>query len=122
VEKSREPWKILVLPEVDEWIETLDEKRQRRVLDVIQYLAEEGPHLGRPYVDTLNGSKIANLKELRPGTMRIIFAFDPWRMSVLLVGGDKAGNWQQWYKDAIPLAEQRFKQYMERRRAEEQQQ
>ena len=53
--------------------------------------------------------------------MRIIFAFDPWRKSVLLVAGDKAGNWQQWYKDAIPLAEDRFKQYLEHRQAAEEQ-
>lgn len=117
--KKKEPWEIHILPEVQEWIDNLEEKPQRRVLDAIQYLAEEGPELGRPSVDTLKGSNLANLKELRPGTMRILFAFDPWRRSVLLVAGDKAGNWQKWYKDAIPLAEQRFAKYLKQRKAKE---
>ena len=77
-----------------------------------------GPGLGRPLVDTIRGSTIANLKELRPGTIRILFAFDPWRRSVLLVAGDKAREWNAWYKKAIPLAEQRYEAYL-KRRAEE---
>jgi hypothetical protein len=58
----------------------------------IDTLADVGPGLGRPLVDTIHGSSIANLKELRPGTVRILFAFDPWRDSILLVAGDKAGR------------------------------
>src|SRR6266581_3459723 len=58
--------------------------------------------LGRPLVDTIHGSSIANLKELRPGTVRVLFAFDPWRSSILLVAGDKAGRWNEWYREAIP--------------------
>lgn len=59
-------------------------------------------------MDTLRGSAVANLKELRPGTVRILFAFDPWRSSILLVAGDKSGQWTEWYQEAIPLAEQRY--------------
>ncbi|WP_371812909.1 type II toxin-antitoxin system RelE/ParE family toxin [Saccharopolyspora sp. ASAGF58] len=51
--------------------------------------------------------------------MRILFAFDPWRSSVLLVAGDKAGRWQTWYREAIPVAEQRYERYLKERRAEE---
>ena len=63
----------------------------------IEALAEGGPNLGRPLVDRIKGSSIHNLKELRPGStgtteIRILFAFDPWRSSVLLVAGDKAGR------------------------------
>jgi hypothetical protein len=58
-------------------------------------LAEYGPLLGRPYVDTLKGSKHANMKELRfdaAGEIwRVAFAFDPRRQAILLVAGDKAG-------------------------------
>jgi hypothetical protein len=58
---------------------------------------------------------LANLKELRPGTTRILFVFDPWRSSILLVGGDKAGRWNAWYQEAIPLAEQRYEIYLKER-------
>jgi hypothetical protein len=72
-------------------------------------------------VDTIRGSSIANLKELRPGTVRILFAFDPWRSSILLVAGDKAGQWTTWYLQAIPLAEQRYERYLKERTSEEEQ-
>lgn len=85
----------------------------------IDLLAETGPGLGRPLVDTIQGSAIPNLKELRPGTVRILFCFDPWRSAILLVAGDKAGRWADWYDEAVPLAEQRYESYL-KERAEEQ--
>jgi hypothetical protein len=60
-----------------------------------------GPGLGRPLVDTIHGSAIVNLKELRVGSARVLFVFDPWRACVLLVAGDKSGRWKQWYLEAI---------------------
>jgi hypothetical protein len=84
-------------------------------VQAIDALAEAGPRLGRPLVDTIRGSTIANLKELRPGTVRILFIFDPWRSSILLVAGDKAGQWNAWYAQAIPLAEQRYETYLKER-------
>jgi len=61
-------------------------------------------------------TKIHNLKELRPGSrgrseIRIIFAFDPTRSALLLLGGDKAGNWARWYRENIPIAEQLYIDY-----------
>ncbi len=53
--------------------------------------------------------------------MRILFAFDPWRSSILLVAGDKSGRWNAWYQDAIPLAEQRYERYLKDRTQEEEQ-
>lgn len=82
------------------------------MVQAIDGLAEAGPGLGRPLVDTIHGSTLANLKELRPGTVRILFAFDPWRSSILLVAGDKAGQWNAWYREAIPLAEHRYETYL----------
>ncbi|MGB8960666.1 MAG: type II toxin-antitoxin system RelE/ParE family toxin [Pseudonocardiaceae bacterium] len=73
-------------------------------------------------VDTIHGSALPNLKELRPGTVRILFAFDPWRSSILLVAGDKAGRWSTWYQEAIPLAEQRYERYLKERTQEEEEQ
>lgn len=88
-------------------------------MQAIDALAESGPGLGRPLVDTITHSSLANLKELRPGTMRILFVFDPWRSSILLVAGDKAGQWEAWYREAIPLAEQRYAIYLKERAQEE---
>jgi len=64
------------------------------------------------------------MKELRPGSagateMRILFAFDPWRSSVLLVAGDKSGRWREWYRQAIPRAEQLYETYLKERAAED---
>jgi hypothetical protein len=73
-------------------------------------LAETGPGLGRPLVDTLQGSSISNLKELWPRSgrdvaIRVLFVFDPWSQAVLLTVGNKAGDWSRWHKSAIPIAE-----------------
>lgn len=108
-------WDIYLVTEVRPWIEGLDDAAYRRVTQALDLLAEYGPGLGRPVVDTIHGSSIAKLKELRPGTVRIVFAFDPWRSSILLVAGDKSGRWKEWYREAIPLAEQRYETYLKER-------
>jgi hypothetical protein len=86
------------------------------VAQAVAALREDGPALGRPLVDRLKGSTIHHLKELRPGSrgrseIRIIFAFDPSRSALLLLGGDKSGNWQRWYRDNIPVAERLYFEY-----------
>lgn len=68
--------------------------------------------MGRPLVDRMKGSKYHNMKELRPVSagmteIRILFAFDPRREAIFLVGGDKSGNWEGWYRKAVPLADER---------------
>jgi len=66
----------------------------------------EGPALGRPLDDTIKGSALPNLKELRSAStgaseVRLLFVFDPQRQAVILVGGDKAGNWRGWYREGV---------------------
>jgi hypothetical protein len=112
-------WEIYLVDEVRQWIETLDEATSARIVQALDLLAEIGPGLGRPLVDTIHGSSVANLKELRPGTVRILFAFDPWRSSILLVAGDKSGQWNAWYREAIPLAEHRYELYLKERAQQE---
>ncbi|MDG4821634.1 type II toxin-antitoxin system RelE/ParE family toxin [Asanoa sp. WMMD1127] len=112
-------WDVYVVNEVMEWVNGLDAVAHARVVQAIDLLAEIGPGLGRPLVDTIAGSSLANVKELRPGTTRILFIFDPWRSSILLVAGDKAGRWKSWYDEAIPLAEQRYESYLKERAEQE---
>ncbi|WP_217651686.1 type II toxin-antitoxin system RelE/ParE family toxin [Mangrovactinospora gilvigrisea] len=108
-------WVIYIVDEVRSWIDKLDDASHRRIVQALDALAQGGPGLGRPLVDTITGTSMSNLKELRPGSVRILFAFDPWRSSILLVGGDKRDRWQEWYHEAIPLAERRYILYLEER-------
>jgi hypothetical protein len=87
-----------------------------QVAQAVAALREEGPALGRPLVDRIQGSKVHHLKELRPGStgrseIRVLFAFDPTRSPLLLLGADKAGNWQRLYRQNIPIAEQLYLEY-----------
>lgn len=91
---------------------------QTELLAVARLLAEYGPQLGRPYVDTLKGSKHANMKEMRfsaaDGEWRAAFAFDPERKAILLVAGDKSGGGQKrFYKQLIAKADRRFSDPLE---------
>jgi hypothetical protein len=123
-------WDIYLTSEVRAWLNALqgsDRKTADLVDDAIYVLSCSGPALGRPLVDTIAGSTIRNMKELRPGSsgaseIRILFAFDPWRPAILLIAGNKAGRWTRWYAEAIPRAEQLYEVYLKERREEEEQQ
>ena len=86
-------WDVYQTDEVATWLRKLqdsDPKTADLVDDAIYTLSRSGPALGRPLVDTITNSKIANLKELRPGSrgrseVRILFVLDPWRSAILLV-------------------------------------
>jgi len=92
---------------------------QDELLAHARLLEEFGPRLGRPRADTLNGSKHANMKELRfdadDGVWRVAFAFDSQRKAILLVAGDKSGVSQdRFYKVLIKKADERFDAHFER--------
>lgn len=108
-------WEVEGTDEFADWYATLTNAQQRSVEDAIERLIEHGPGLGRPFVDTIATSRHANMKELRPrpGNLRILFAFDPRRTAILLLGGDKTGQWQTWYRDAVPHADGLFDQYLD---------
>lgn len=113
-------WAVKVSAEVRRWLRDLCKDDPQTFLSVnvaIDTLAEFGPGLGRPLVDTLRGSAISNLKELRPRSgrdvaIRILFVFDPWSQAVLLVAGNKAKNWSKWYDQAIPGAEKKYAEWL----------
>lgn len=110
---------VVLLDEVEQWylalVESDDDDDAVAVTAAIDYLEREGPTLGRPVVDKVKGSCVHNMKELRPSgtSIRILFVFDPQRQAVLLVAGDKAGEWKQWYTDNIPVAENRYEMWLE---------
>jgi len=86
---------------------------QDELLAHIELLEQFGPQLGRPRADTLNGSRHANMKELRfeaaNGVWRVAFAFDPNRKAILLVAGDKSGvSRKRFYRQLIEKADARF--------------
>lgn len=102
---------------VEEWLVSLDEDSYTQVIAALRIVESDGPALGRPLVDTIKASRHRNMKELRPGSsgrseVRILFAFDPRRRAILLVAGDKRGQWQKWYRQNIPIADARYDDHL----------
>ena len=116
--------KLVMTRQVRDWLHALrtgNPVTRRLVSQAIDQLLDQGPALGRPLVDRITGSRMHNLKELRPGSsghseVRILFIFDPVRNTVLLVAGDKSGRWDEWYCHAIPIAEALYDQYLKEQR------
>lgn len=96
------------------WYDGLDLKEAQATASAVATLERDGPVLGRPLVDTMKGSRIPNLKELRPKrhNIRILFVFDPRRTAILLLGGSKTDDWQGWYDRNIPIAEGLYDEYL----------
>lgn len=110
-------WEILFHDDFEAWFDEQEESLRESIAALLDVLEEEGPQLGRPYVDTVEDSVFPNMKELRiqhkGDPWRMLFAFDSERAAVLLVGGNKRGN-KRWYKEQIPIADKRFQQHIER--------
>ena len=108
---------IIFYDEFEPEFDKLDSSVQDECFAHLALLERFGPSLGRPHVDTLNGSKYANMKELRfkanDGVWRLAFAFDPKRNAILLVCGDKAGvKSNKFYKELIRKADMRFSDHL----------
>jgi hypothetical protein len=109
-------WEILAADEYLLWFSTLGDDAKEDINVGVNLLAEFGPNLARPYVDTLHGARTKNLKELRVQNkkhiFRIAFYFNPKRQGLLLIGGDKKGkNEEDFYADLIRQAEALIKKY-----------
>lgn len=112
-------WVVEIGDEFEPEFNDLDEEVRTEILAHTRLLQQFGPQLGRPRVDTLNGSRHANMKELRfdaaNGVWRVAFAFDPKRKAILLVAGDKSGvSEKQFYKALIAKADDRFDAHIAR--------
>ena len=115
-------WGVEYTDHFEEWWNGLDSAEQEEVAAKVGLLEECGPALGRPHVDTIRSSRHPNMKELivqhagRP--YRILFAFDPRRSAILLIGGDKTGR-DRWYEEYVPRADRLYDQHLETLRRED---
>lgn len=112
-------WRVQLHPAFRGELAQQDAEVRAALSSMLQDLETYGPHLGRPHVDTLSGSRHPNLKELRfragDGQWRVAFAFDPARRAIVLVGGDKTGrNQRRFYRNLIAIADRRFDDHLSR--------
>ena len=110
-------WEVFFHEEFYKEFKAFDEGLQDELLAHTILVRDFGPNLGRPIVDTLKGSRHANMKELRfdwkGEVWRVAFAFDPKRRAVLLVGCDKAGvDKKRFYRKLIAVADERFDRHL----------
>ena len=116
-------WEVLFHGDFEPEFDLLPAAVQDELLAHARLLQHFGPQLGRPRVDTLKGSRHANMKELRfdaaGGVWRVAFAFDSKRRAILLVAGDKSGGSEQrFYRQLIAKAEARFTAHLARTKKE----
>jgi hypothetical protein len=108
-------WIVLFEKDFEREFDSLPPEVQDSLFAKASFLEEFGPELGRPYVDTLQGSDYAI-----DGVWRVAFAFDPLRRAILLVAGDKSGvSQKRFYQQLIKMADRRFTNHLNRLEAEE---
>ncbi len=107
-------WEVAFTAEAERWFLGLRPEDANRVAASFDELERRGPALGRPFVDSIKGSRHRNMKELRSvgGQLRALFAFDPNRHAIVLLGGDKAGDWNGWYARNIPRADRLYDEHL----------
>lgn len=108
-------WEVEYTDEFELWWRTLSEQEQIDLVASVELLEQIGPQLGRPYADTIKGSKHTNMKELRTQSkgkpLRTFYVFDPLRSAILLIGGDKTGD-DRFYERMIPLADRLYDEHL----------
>lgn len=111
-------WQIITTDEFDQWFFEQEAEAQIAILAALGLVEEMGPMLGRPFADTLNGSRYKNMKVLRiqhaGHPLRVFFAFDPARQAIVSCAEDKTGDEKRFYKKMIPLADRLFTDYLNR--------
>jgi hypothetical protein len=104
-------WEVEYTHEFGEWWESLSEEEQESVAAHVQLLQDRGPSLPFPYSSGIQGSKHGHMRELRiqhqGSPYRVLYAFDPRRTAILLIGGNKTGN-DRWYDEYVSLADKLY--------------
>jgi hypothetical protein len=110
--REAEEYPVYVLDRCRQWLNLLPDRDYEGLAARIDLLAQVGPALARPTVDVIKTSRHANMKELRYGKLRVLFAFDPKTQAVLLLGGSKEDRWTDWYVRNIPIADDLFDDWL----------
>ena len=115
-------WEIEYTDEFERWWNTLSEAEQESIAVSVGLLEILGPNLPRPHSDSVKGSRFKNMKELRTQhagrPYRTLYAFDPRRTAILLIGGNKTGD-DGWYQKYVPLADNLYEQHLKELEEEE---
>jgi hypothetical protein len=108
-------WDVEYTDEFEGWWVSLREEEQAEIDRKVQLLEVYGPTLPRPHADVIVQSRHSNMKELRGKVeqrqLRVLFAFDPRRAAILLIGGDKTGD-PSWYDRYVPVADELFDKHL----------
>lgn len=114
-------WEIKYTDELGVWWAALSEAEQESIDFSVRLLAEKGPHLGFPHTSGIATSKHSHMRELRVQhegrPYRVLYAFDPQRSAILLIGGDKTGD-VRWYETHVPVADRLYDTHLETLRKE----
>lgn len=109
------PWDVEYTDEWGAWFHSLSRAAQDEVAAMVGLLERKGPHLPFPYSSGINGSRHAHMRELRVQIggrpIRVLYAFDPRRTAILLIGGEKTGN-DRWYDEIVPLADRLYDEHL----------
>lgn len=114
-------WEVEYTDEFGDWWSGLTDAEHESIRASVKLLGDFGPHLQFPHSSGINGSRHANMRELRiqhaGRPYRVLFAFDPRRCAILLIGGDKTGN-DRWYEEHVPLADHLYVEHLDTLRKE----
>ena len=117
----RKRWEVEFTDEFDEWWASLSDAEQESVDAVVRLIERCGPELGFPYSSGIASSRHGRMRELRiqhqGRPLRVLYAFDPRRVAILLIGGDKTGN-DRWYDVAVPIADRLYDEHLQQIRLE----
>lgn len=114
-------WEVEYTDEFDAWWQTLEDDEQESVAASVRLLQMKGPALPFPHSSDLRASRHGRLRELRiqhrGEPYRVLYAFDPRRVAILLLGGNKGGD-DRWYEENIPRADALYDKHLEELKAE----
>lgn len=109
-------WEIEGTSEFETWFTDLSREERGDVIVVVDMLEARGPRLRFPYSSAIRGSRHGHMRELRiqhaGRPYRVLYAFDPRRSAILLLGGDKTGD-ERWYDRHVPIADRLYDEYLQ---------